>query len=152
MSKKHIGTKIMKKSILHFLLGIFFIPTVNAHYQEAQEAATASPQSEEAIDAISNFKATPLSSSSIELSWNKNIFETPVYIIERTTIDSDPVLSEVKGQFLSISVTYVDEGLEANQAYGYRIKEESATEFVAETVATTEEEAPVSPSSFVATA
>lgn len=152
MSKKHFGTKIMKKNILHFLLGIFFIPTVEAHYTEAQETMPASPQSEEAIEAISNFKATPLSSSSIELSWDKHFLEAPVYIIERTTEGNEAVLSKVQSRFFSSSVTYVDEELEANQTYAYKVKEEDDTEFAAETVATTEEEAPVSPSSFVATA
>lgn len=142
----------MKSTILYFFIGIFFIPTAEAHYKEVRVATPASPQSEEAIEAISNFQATPLSSSSIELSWNRSIIDSQDYIIERTTNGSEITLLEANVGWLQTSIRYVDEGLEANQSYAYRIKEENATEFAAETAATTEDEAPVAPSSFVATA
>src|SRR5690606_25391597 len=71
---------------------------------------------------------------------------------ERTTNGSKLLFLEANVGWLQTSIRYVDEGLEANQSYAYRIKEENATEFAAETAATTEDEAPVAPSSFVATA
>ncbi len=142
----------MKSTILYFFIGIFFIPTVEAHYKGAQAIAPVSTQSEEATEAISNFKATPLSSSSIELSWNITIFDSRDYTIERSTNGSETTLLKANAGWFQTAITYVDNGLDANQTYAYRIKEESASEFAAETVATTEEEAPAAPTSFTATA
>src|SRR5690606_18648892 len=92
-------------------------------YKDAQVAAPASPQSEEAVEAISNFKATPLSPSNIKLTWNKGLFEDPVYIIERSTEGSEPTQLKVESSLMTFSVSYTDEGLDNNQTYSYRIKE-----------------------------
>lgn len=152
MRKKHTGTKNMKKTVLHFLIGIFFIPTVKAHYAHEQFSAPASSHAEEIVEAITSFKATPLSSSSIELTWNRNFFDSRDYIVERSIKGSEATLLKVKANVFSNSVRYVDEGLDANQTYAYRVKEEGDTEFTVETIATTEEEAPAAPSSFTAAA